>query len=82
MIRWSRELRSIATIGITVFGPLALIAFLVLLATSVGGTPRLVVTIAVVTIPALGFFVALYLAVDTLERQTDASGAPADDEGP
>ena len=81
------ELRSLATFGIAIFGPLALISFLLVLVTSVGGVLGIVGAAAVITIPLAVFAITLYLAVDLTGRYATApttdrrDGAPADDGG-
>ncbi len=80
--RHGRELRAIATFGIAIFGPLALVSFLATAATSIGGVPGIVGTVAVFSIPMTVLSITLYLAVDLAERYPEErDGAPADDRG-
>ena len=81
--RHGRELRSVATFGIAIFGPLALISFLLVVVTSIGGVHGLVGTIAVISIPMAVLATTLYLAVDLAERYSPPThdGAPGDDGG-
>lgn len=82
LARYARELRSVTTFGIAIFGPLSLVSFLIVLVTSVGGVPPLVLASAVLTIPLLVLSVAVYVAVDLTERyqRPGSDEVPADDE--
>ena len=81
--RYGPELRSLATLGIAVFGPLALISFLFMVVTSIGGVSGFAAFAAVTSIPMAVLAVTLYLAVDLAERYSPgrSDGAPADDGG-
>lgn len=80
--RYGPELRSVATFGIAVFGPLALISFLLVIVTAIGGVHGLAGLLAVISIPMTVLSVVLYLAVDVSERHGPGrAGAPADDGG-
>jgi hypothetical protein len=81
--RHGRELRAIATFGIAIFGPIALVSFLATAVTSIGGVPGIVGTVAVISIPATVLALTLYLAVDLAERYPEQrDGTRADhDEG-
>lgn len=82
--RFGPELRSIATFGIAIFGPIALVSFLLVVVTSVGGVPGIVGTAAVLSIPLAVLAITLYIAVDLTERYapTKRDGAPVDDGSP
>lgn len=80
--RYGPELRSLATFGIAVFGPLAVISFLLVLVTAIGGVHGLVGLAAAISIPMTVLAITLYLAVDIVERQApERAGAPAEDGG-
>ena len=80
--RFGPELRSLATFGIAVFAPLALISFLLVVVTAIGGVHGLAGLVAVISIPMTVLALTLYLAVDIAERHgPERAGAPADDGG-
>ena len=81
--RYGSELKSVATLGIAVFGPLALISFLLVVITAIGGVNGLAGLVAVISIPMAFLAVTVYLAVDLTERNLPGGrdGAPAEDGG-
>jgi lipopolysaccharide export LptBFGC system permease protein LptF len=81
--RYGPELKSLATVGMAVFGPLALISLLFVLVSSIGRVNGLAAFVAVISVPMAILAVTLYLAVDLGERYStgERAGAPADDGG-
>lgn len=63
-----RLMRSLATFGIAIFGPLALISGLAVLVTMIAGTPALLLGLFLFSLPAAVVAVLLYMLADIRER--------------
>jgi hypothetical protein len=65
---WLKLMRSLATIGIAIAGPLTLLSGIFVFGTLWRGTPRLLLTVFLVALAATALSVVAYVAADIQER--------------